>query len=210
MLHVLRSVNYELIAAEAKYHKNCFASYVSMSHLKHQSFRENEGETHYDTAFKEMAAEISEGILLGKAYDMVNLLSKYRELLEDKGVKAEGYSKQRLKLRLQKHFGDTIVFHQHADKSKPEVIYSSQISVQDVLNAAAQNSSARAVLGDQDDDVNTQKIIDVTRRLYRKEIRKCISLRPLNVNDVSLESAKRIIPNGLYWLIRLMITSDES
>ena len=27
---------------------------------------------------------------------------------------------------------------------------------------------------------------------------------------MSLESAKRIIPSGLYWLIRLMITSDES
>lgn len=34
MLHLLRGVNNELIAAEAKYHKSCFASYVSKSNLK--------------------------------------------------------------------------------------------------------------------------------------------------------------------------------
>ena len=54
--------------------------------------------------FKEMAAEISEGIYQGKAYDMSSLLSKYRELLKETGIKAESYSKQHLKLRLQKHF----------------------------------------------------------------------------------------------------------
>ena len=35
MLHILRGVNNDLIAAEAKYHKSCFASYVSKSNLKH-------------------------------------------------------------------------------------------------------------------------------------------------------------------------------
>ena len=90
-------------------------------------------ESSYGTAFKEMASEIGEDITFVRAYDMTNLLSKYRERLEDNGVNAESYSKQRLKLRRQKHFGNTIVFHQHPDKSKPEVIYSSQISVKDVM-----------------------------------------------------------------------------
>lgn len=112
MLHILLSVNYDLIAVEAKYHKSCFASYVSKSNLKHWGFKENEGETLYDTGFKEMAAEISEGIYHGKAYDMSSLLSKYRKHLEDKGIKAESYTKQRLKLRLENHFGEEIVFHQ--------------------------------------------------------------------------------------------------
>jgi hypothetical protein len=75
---------------------------------------------------------------------MSSLLSRYRERLDDKGINAESYSKQRLKLRLQKHFGDNIVFHQHPDKSKPKIIYSSTISVQDVLNAAAQNTDVRS------------------------------------------------------------------
>ena len=98
MLHVLISVNNDLIAAEAKYHKTCFASYISNSNLKHMGFKEIAGEASYDTAFKEIAAEIIS-------------------------------------------IGEDIVFHQHPDRSKPEVIYSRNISPQDVLNAsAAQNS----------------------------------------------------------------------
>ena len=77
MLHVLISVNNDLIAAETKYHKTCFASFISKSNLKHKGFKEVEGEASYDRAFKEMAAEISEGIYQGKAYDMSSLLSKY-------------------------------------------------------------------------------------------------------------------------------------
>ena len=208
MLHVLISVNNDLIAAEAKYHKTCFTSYISKSNLKHKSFKEVEGEASYDTAFKEMAAEISEGIYQGKAYDMSSLLSKYRELLEDKGIKAESYIKQHLKLRLQKHFGEEIVFHQHPDRSKPEVIYSRNISLQDVLNAsAAQNARSVSSVSFN----ATQQIVNTARRV-KEEIRKCsgITLRPLNVDDVSLESSRRIIPPSLYWLVRLMITSDES
>jgi len=89
MLHVLISVNNDLIAAEAKHHKTCFASYISNSNLTHKGFKEIEGEASYGTAFKEMAAKISEGIYQGKAYDTSSLLSKYRKLLEDKGIKAE-------------------------------------------------------------------------------------------------------------------------
>lgn len=38
MLPLLHGVNNELIAAEAKYHKSCFTSYVGKSNLKHQAF----------------------------------------------------------------------------------------------------------------------------------------------------------------------------
>jgi len=41
MLHCLLSVNNDPIAAEAKYHKDCFSSYVSKSNLKHQGFDDN-------------------------------------------------------------------------------------------------------------------------------------------------------------------------
>lgn len=71
----------------------CFASYISKSNQKHKGFKEIEGEGSCDTAFKEMATEITEGIYQGKTYDMSWLLSKYRELLEDKGIKAESYSR---------------------------------------------------------------------------------------------------------------------
>ena len=69
------------------------------------------------------------------------------------------------------------MFHQHPDRSKPEVIYSRNIALQDVLNAsAAQN--ARSV---RDVSLNAaQQIVNTARRI-KEEIRKCsgITLRPL-------------------------------
>ena len=127
ILNALITVNTDLIAAEAKYHKTGFSSYVSKYNLKHRGYVEKEGETVYDAAFQELAVEVGEGINLQKAYEMSLLLSRCHEILDRKGINAESYSKQRLKLRLQKHFGDNIVFHQHPDKSKPEIIYSSNL-----------------------------------------------------------------------------------
>jgi len=65
ILHLLHGVNNELVAAEAKYHKSCFASYVSKSNLKHHAFREKDGESLYDKAFRELAESISDGIARG-------------------------------------------------------------------------------------------------------------------------------------------------
>ena len=100
------------------------------------------------------------------------------------------------------------MFHQHPNRRKPDVIYSRNISLQDVLNAsAAQN--ARSV---NNVSINTAQQIVNTARLVKEEIRECsgITLRPLNVDDVSPESSRKIISPSLYWLVRLMITSDES
>ena len=34
MRHLLLGINMDLVASEAKYHKTCFASYVSVRHLR--------------------------------------------------------------------------------------------------------------------------------------------------------------------------------
>lgn len=203
MLRVLLSVNYDLIAAEAKYHKTCLASYISKSNLKHRVLSET-NEDASDAVFKELATEINEGITQGRAYDVSSLLTAYRERLKAKEIAADNFStKQRLKCRLEKYFGDSVVFHRHPDKSKPEIIYSSAISLQDVLNALA----ARDVHSNSD----VQEIVTTARNI-KEDIKKCngISIRPLNVDDVSLDSARRRIPPSLYWLVRLMLTSDDS
>lgn len=90
------------------------------------------------------------------------------------------------------------MFHQHPNRRKPDVIYSRKISLQDVINASAAQ--------------NARSVSNVSINTAQEEIRKCsgITLRPLNVDDVSLESSRKIISPSLYWLVRLMITSDES
>ena len=44
---------------------------------------------------------------------------------------------KRLKDRLKNRFGETIVFHQQLGRAKPELIYSSNINLQDVINTYA-------------------------------------------------------------------------
>ncbi len=98
---------------------------------------------------------------------------------------------------------ETAQFHRHPDKSKPEVIYSSAISLQDVLNTVAAHNV--------NNDNNIQEIVRTARKM-KEDIKKCngISVRPLNVDDVSLDSARRIIPPSLYWLVHMILTSDDS
>ena len=113
MLRVLIGVNNDLVAAEAKYHKSCYASYVSKSNHKSQVFKEGEKkESVYDQAFREMAFEIKNGLESGMAHDMASLLRKYTQLLEERGVDGQKYTTQRLKLRMKSFLGETIVFHQ--------------------------------------------------------------------------------------------------
>ena len=69
MLHCIHSVNNDLIAAEAKYHKDCLSSCVSKSNLKHQGF--DGGMSLDEATFKELAQNIGHCILdEDRAYDM--------------------------------------------------------------------------------------------------------------------------------------------
>jgi hypothetical protein len=67
MLLVLRGVNKDLVAAEAKYHKSCYSSYVSKTKLQYTGFKEETLESTYASTFNELAGTITADILTGKA-----------------------------------------------------------------------------------------------------------------------------------------------
>ena len=46
----------------------------------------------------------------GRAYDMSSLLTMYQLILKSTGIDADSYTKHKLKLRMQSHFGDDIVY----------------------------------------------------------------------------------------------------
>ena len=69
MLHYLLSINNDLMAAEAKYHKTCFSSYVSKQNLQYQGL--GDCESKHEVAFQELLASIGPGIRdQGRAYEM--------------------------------------------------------------------------------------------------------------------------------------------
>ena len=81
MLHDLLSINYDLIATEAKYHKNCYALYTSIKSFKK---KESKGESLHEIAFQEMVKDTEIGIINGKAYNMSSLIDLYKAILKNK------------------------------------------------------------------------------------------------------------------------------
>ena len=190
MLHVLRSISYDLTASEAKYHRNCYSLYI----LKKDPKAEECNSLH-EVSFQELVAEITRGIREGKAYDITTLLTMYQSNLESKDVDASSYSKQHLKARLQKHYGDELIFHTPTARFKPELVYGSTIMVQDILNAWAELQSKK-------EERIENEIFRVVKHI-KQEISEMggICTAPLNVNDVSLECAQRLIPDSLYFSV---------
>ena len=77
-------------------------------------------------------------------FEMSTVIGRYNDYLNEQQMSLNSYTiqTQRLKLRLNKHFGDTIVFHQPYDRTKSELLYSTAISLQDVINSAHKCNAA--------------------------------------------------------------------
>ena len=107
-MRITGAVNNDLVAAEARYHKACRATYISKNNL-HSEGRQ---ETSYDVAFQKLTEYISSDLDCGKAFDMLTVIGRYKDYLNVQDMSLDCYTTQRLKLQLKKHFGDKIVFHQ--------------------------------------------------------------------------------------------------
>lgn len=211
MLHTIRSVN-DLIAAEAKYHKACYSSYTSKSNLKFQGPSAKEVSKH-DEAFNDLISLITPKIITGKAYDMNNLLSMFKESLKIKGADCEGYTRQKLKARLKSHFKEGLVFYQ-PQSTKPELAFSSSVSLYDVINAAYSLPATEPTTGiphSLSDQNNDAMMVYSVAQIIRGEISQCkgIKLQPLNVDDLSLHNSKALLPRSLYWFLRWVITGED-
>ncbi|MCG7875527.1 MAG: hypothetical protein N0C90_04285, partial [Candidatus Thiodiazotropha endolucinida] len=140
------------------------------------------------------------------------------------GVESDRYTRQRLKNRLKKRFVDEIVFHQPPDRSKPELVYSSSISLQDLINEAFRRSKegddtmSDASLPDKDTVSTPGDVSEKTRILYKAAMiikadintSSGISIQPLDVNDLTVKNCKEVVPESLYWLLRWVISvTDE-
>jgi len=198
MLRLLLGINMDLVASVPKYHKTCFASYVSKSNLKSRAFKDEAGqEQPYDKSLLEMAPELRKGLESGKVYDMSSLLKKYIGLLEKRGIYGSNYTNQKLKLRLKSHFREMIVFHQPYQKNSPEIVYSRFVSVQDVINhSTIQNNTESST----SQDPSAKLMLYRMAKLIKDQIKHCkgASLYPVSVNDIDLATAKLIEPTDVY------------
>ncbi|EDO34446.1 predicted protein [Nematostella vectensis] len=113
----------DLIAAKAKYHRECRSTYVAKRNL---SFAVDGADSDmYTIAFINLMDKILPEIQSGRAVDMKTVLLSYQDELE--GLSCDttrSYITERLKRRIQQ------TYHAQADPTKPELLYSSSISYQ--------------------------------------------------------------------------------
>ena len=221
----LRNINgIDLVASEAVYHRPCRSMYTSQRNLTFQNYKESSPfETVYDTCFQELMSVIEPGIKAGTVYLMSDLMKTYKEKLSLKGVlTADGYRSDRFKQRLHSFFKNQITIHEQLDHSKDELIYSSVISVQNVVQNVAQSysgseefslSSVQGITGAGDfkDNMENIRVLQHAADIIKAEIKDCkgICVKPIDMKDLTFSSCKSIIPDSLYQLLRCIISNDQ-
>ncbi|CAH3139094.1 unnamed protein product [Porites lobata] len=81
---------------------------------------------------------------------MSHLLDRYKQVLEVKGISCSNYRSKELKRRMRGHFLDQLVIEKQNHPSKPELIYSSHLSVADIVKTSVSQQSSEDVEVDED------------------------------------------------------------
>ena len=157
----------------------------------------------YSAAFAMLVDEITPRLSEGKIYDMSHLLDRYKQVLEVKGISCSNYRSEKLKRRMRGHFLDQIVIEKQNDPSKPELIYSSHLSVADIVKTSVSQQSSEDFEVDEDtrQDMEQDKatILYQAARIIKNDIKQCNGIiKPLCVDDVSIEKGRCLIPESLY------------
>ena len=172
-------------------------------------------ENPFDEAFNQLVKTITPEINNGKAYDMNSLLAMFKKELEKLCNAGESYTKQKLKARLVANYKKDLVFHQPPQQSKPEIVYSSSISLVDVINAAINGPppDTSSCMSAEKMNASTSEFFNIyaVATQVRQEIMKLkgIDINPLDISDLNLDTAKEFLPQNLDWLLRWTITGEQ-
>ena len=124
----------DLIAIEVKYHKSCYKSYTR--NVKSRKQEDSKGGDGYQSAFTQLVAVVQEKIIDGlDVCKMTDLRDTYIDLLEEIGTDAPNYRTEKLKARLQKHFGDRLSFWQPQQRAETEIVFSKTASTGQAVEA---------------------------------------------------------------------------
>ena len=200
----------KLPALEARYHKDCHALY--MKNKLSSSGRKSP----YDEAFDRLVDYLMPFLNNGRATEMSNLLDKYKEFLSEieseDDIDPNSYRTERLKARMQKHFGQSIAFADQKRKTSSQIVYSNSIDMKDVINIVFDYKEALndlKVIGEVEDIQNDAGLDSYDRVFFyagsvvKAEIKNVtgINTAPLSPEDISLAKAKEIIPKCLISLL---------
>ena len=120
-----------MVAAEIKYHKPCYNSYVRVLYSKKVI---NELQTNYEESYREFLKYIEKKIFTdGKVVFLKHLLSKFVEIVKKVEKKdASSYSSARLKTRLKQSF-PRLVFQRPSTRSISEIVFAIEYQLGDSM-----------------------------------------------------------------------------
>ena len=126
----------KLTASEARHHKTCYASYI-----KYYNYTKKQNDLAlYDNAFINFENEYFNPLIKsGRAVNTRTLLQKYQEQLIINGIStshAENYRAEKLKKNLTGKYGSSLIFASQKNPAEPQVVYSCDIDIVDVINTA--------------------------------------------------------------------------
>lgn len=218
---ILQIQDVDLIAAGAMYHKNCRSLYVSKSNLNYTDTSVDCEDDVYTVAFTDFVKEIQPEFKSGKALEMKTLLESYKAILAERFgcTTASSYRSERLKRRLENYFEDQIVFQKQPDPSKPELVYSSSISLQDVINTAARRTSNQiqtscspacheSTYSTYDESSTLYHAAQILKSTIKKEMNG-INIQPVDLEDLSADKVKSFVPQNLYRFLCLVISNPD-
>ena len=210
----------DLIAYEAQYHSGCYQKYISKSKNMSQ-IPTKEGFDEYDKAFDKLLQEYHADLIdRGKAIEMTTILNRFKEILSEKVEEAENYRSEKLKRHLINHYGNGITFQKQEGRNKSELVYSTEISLKDSVNALSimkANSNYESILksfvsnSGMEDNESQALLLYRASQIIRGELKlvKGINISPPTSDDISLEKAVEIVPDKLYMLLRWILEGDK-
>lgn len=95
------------------------------------------------------------------------------------------------------------------------MIYSSRISVQSIINATASfprcDDHTESSKAEQDTEIEKLKVLYHAAQILKSDIKTCkgISIQPLSVSDISLDSGRRLLPDNLYSFLSWIVSDKD-
>ena len=160
----------------------------------------------------------------GRAFDMRSLLNIFKQKIAEldcKNISEDSYSTEKLKKKLTGHFGGAISFHKPLNILMPEIVFSSSINMNDVINLASlykDKIKQHKIAEEVSKNISNTKYLSKESTLYkaaliiRKELEdvRGIKYQPLNPSDISQETAENLILDKLYTFVTWLLSSKQA
>ena len=162
----------DLIAIEVKYHKSCYKSYTR--NVKSRKQEDSEGDDGYQSAFTQLVAVVQEKIIDGlDVCKMTDLQDTYIDLLDEIGIDTPNYRTEKLKARLQKHFGDRLRFWQPQQRAETEIVFSKTVSMGQAVEAVV---TAVKMISSSGDDVPVRLAVEENEYNKAHQVFRCAQI----------------------------------